>query len=114
MLPCMASGNKRSMTLEGADLGRLFRTGFAGIVISPEDERYEKARAVWNGTVDARPAVIAQCRTAEDVAAGVNLARTAGCPLSIRAGGHSVAGFSLFHGGGGIDLSLMRRVTLPS
>src|SRR5258708_40332553 len=99
MLPCMASGNKRSMTLAGADLGRLFRTGFAGSVISPEDERYEKARAVWNGTVDARPAVIAQCRTAEDVAAGVNLARTAGCPLSIRAGGHSVAGCAGCDGG---------------
>jgi FAD/FMN-containing dehydrogenase len=110
----MASGLEESMTLAKADLGRSFRAGFAGTVITPEDERYEEARAVWNGTVDARPAVIAQCRTADDVIAAVNLVRAAGCQLSIRAGGHSVAGFSVCDDGVVVDLSLMRGVTVDS
>ena len=94
------------------DLARSFRAAFDGTVIAPEDERYDAARAVWNGTVDARPALIAQCHATKDIVAAVNLARAAGCSLSVRAGGHSVAGFSMCDGGVVIDLSLMRGVTV--
>ena len=44
------------------DLARSFSAHFAGTAIVPDDERYETARALWNGTVDARPVLIAQCR----------------------------------------------------
>ena len=71
---------------------------------------YDEARVVWNGTVDSRPAVIARCRTTADIVAAVNLARTAGVPLAVRAGGHSVAGFSSCDGGVVIDLTGMRGV----
>jgi FAD/FMN-containing dehydrogenase len=88
-----------------------FATGFAGIVITPDDDRYDQVRVIWNGTVDARPALIARCRTADDIAAAVTLTRNGGLPLAVRGGGHSVAGLSTCEGGVVIDLSLMRTVT---
>jgi len=94
------------------DLARSFAAHFDGTAIAPDDERYETARAVWNGTVDARPVLIAQCRTVEDIVAAVNLTRDAGLPFAVRAGGHSVAGLSTYDGGVVIDLSLMRAVTV--
>jgi FAD/FMN-containing dehydrogenase len=100
------------MTVAEADLVRSFRASFAGTVITPGDPRYDAARAIWNGTVDARPALIAQCHVAEDIVAAVNLVRAARCSLSVRAGGHSVAGFSVCDDGVVIDLSLMRAVTV--
>ena len=52
-----------------------FNQAFRGQLIRPEDADYEQARHVWNGAIDKRPALIARCSTAEDVAAVVNLAR---------------------------------------
>lgn len=89
-----------------------FREAFAGTLIKPGDDVYDAARAVWNGTVDAHPALIAQCHSVDDIVATVNLVRTAGCPFSVRAGGHSVAGLSACDGGVTIDLSKMRNVTV--
>jgi FAD binding domain/Berberine and berberine like len=103
------------MTAIDADLlDRSFGDAFTGDVIRSGDDGYDAARAVWNGTVDARPALIAQCRTTEDVIAAVALARTTGRPLSVRGGGHSVAGLSMCDDGVVIDLSRMRRVTVDS
>jgi FAD/FMN-containing dehydrogenase len=93
-------------------LASSFSAAFAGTVITPEDERYHAARAVWNGTVDARPMLIAQCHSTEDIVAALNLVRTAGCRFSVRAGGHSVAGLSACDDGVVIDLSQMRGVTV--
>ena len=94
------------------DLARSFAAHFAGTAIVPGDEGYEAARAVWNGTVDARPALIAQCQTVEDIVAAVNLTRDAGLPFAVRGGGHSVAGLSTCDRGVVIDLSSMRAVTV--
>jgi FAD/FMN-containing dehydrogenase len=95
-------------------LSRPFRDGFAGLLIKPDDESYDAARAVWNGTVDAHPALIAQCATVDDIVAAVNLVRTAGSAFSVRAGGHSVAGLSACDGGVVIDLSKMRKVAVDA
>ncbi|HZQ85437.1 MAG TPA: FAD-binding oxidoreductase [Acidimicrobiales bacterium] len=96
------------------DLASAFSAHFAGTAIVPGDERYEEARAVWNGTVDAHPVLVAQCRTVEDIVAAVNLTRDAGVPFAVRGGGHSVAGLSTCDGGVVIDLSSMRAVTVDS
>src|SRR5262249_47160075 len=96
------------------DLARTFAAHFAGAAIVPDDQRYEAARAVWNATVEARPALIAQCRTVADIAAAVNLTRDAGLPFAVRGGGHSVAGLSTCDGGVVIDLSPMRSVAVDS
>ena len=76
------------------DLAHIFADHFAGTAIVPDDEGYESARAVWNATVEARPVLIAQCRTVGDIVAAVNLVRDAGLPFAVRGGGHSVAGLS--------------------
>ena len=93
-------------------LAAAFAARFAGVAITPQDDRYDQARAIWNGTVDARPALIARCRTAEDIIAAVSLTRDAGLPVAVRGGGHSVPGLSMCDGGVVIDLSLMRTVTV--
>ena len=91
-----------------------FGSAFAGTVITPGDPAYDGARALWNGTVDARPALIAQCHTIDDIVAAVNLVRTARCTFSVRAGGHSVAGLSMCDDGVVIDLSHMRGVAVDA
>src|SRR5215831_973206 len=94
------------------DLARSLAAHFDGTAIVPADARYDTARAVWNGTVDARPVLIAQCRTVEDVVAALNFTRDAGLPFAVRGGGHSVAGLSTCDGGVVIDLSPMRTVAV--
>jgi FAD/FMN-containing dehydrogenase len=85
-------------------------SGFAGEFITPDDASYDDARGVWNGTVDARPAVIARCTSTADVQAIVRLARETGLPLAVRGGGHNVAGFGTVEGGIVLDLSALRSV----
>ena len=67
---------------------------------------------MWNGAVDDHPAVIAHCRGTDDVVAAVTLAAAARVPLAVRAGGHSVAGFSSCDGGVVVDLAPMRGVAV--
>src|SRR4051794_17952614 len=51
---------------------------FSGELVQPGDERYDDARAVWNGMYDRRPAVVARCTSTDDVVAALSAARTAG------------------------------------
>jgi FAD/FMN-containing dehydrogenase len=83
---------------------------FAGTVLVPGDHDYESARAIWNGSIDERPALIARCRTTQDIVTAVQLARGEGTTLAVRGGGHSVAGLCTCEGGVVIDLSSMRDV----
>jgi FAD/FMN-containing dehydrogenase len=71
---------------------------------------YDDARAIWNGMIDRRPAMIARCVGVGDIVACVKFARAHGLPLSIKGGGHNIAGLSLCDGGLTIDLSPMRGV----
>lgn len=89
---------------------RELRTAMRGEVLVPGSERYEGARRVWNGMIDKRPALIALCSGAADVTASVNFAREHGVPLSVRGGGHNVAGKALCDDGLVIDLAGMRAV----
>jgi FAD/FMN-containing dehydrogenase len=87
------------------------RAGFAGEILTPADgERYDAARAVFNGMFDRRPAVIARASDEAQVAAVVTHARTHEVPLAIKAGGHSVAGFSAIEGGLLLDLGPMKGI----
>jgi FAD/FMN-containing dehydrogenase len=88
------------------------RASFKGPITTPQDPWYEEVRAVWNGMVERRPAIIARCTDAEDVAAAVAFGRTHDLAPSVRGGGHNVAGRALSTGGLTIDLSLMRDVTV--
>jgi FAD/FMN-containing dehydrogenase len=83
-----------------------------GDVITPDHPEYETARRVWNGMIDRRPAVIARCANAEDVAAAVGFARACGLTIAVRGGGHNVAGTAVVDDGIVIDLSPMRAVRI--
>jgi FAD/FMN-containing dehydrogenase len=89
-------------------------SGFAGTirgrVIGPDEEGFVEACALWNGTVTRRPRLIVRPTGAADVSATVRFARAHTLPLSVRGGGHNVAGNALCDGGVVIDLSGMRSV----
>jgi FAD/FMN-containing dehydrogenase len=86
--------------------------GFQGDVIGPDQEGYDDARAIWNGTVDRRPRLIASCSGTADVAKAVRFARDRDLEIAVRGGGHNVAGTAVCDDGIVIDLSAMRAVTV--
>jgi FAD/FMN-containing dehydrogenase len=81
-------------------------------LLTPDDPAYDEARSIWNALIDRRPALIVQCSGAADVVDAVNFAREQRLTLSIKAGGHNVAGNAVNDGGIVIDLSQMRGVTV--
>ena len=86
------------------------RSRLSGDLLAPGDEGYDTARSVWNGMIDRRPLAISRCKSVEDVIASVRFAGQHGLPVSIRSGGHNVAGHAVCDGGLMIDLSPMRGV----
>ncbi|WP_263385103.1 FAD-binding oxidoreductase [Granulicella arctica] len=84
--------------------------GFGGVLLLPHHEEYHGARRIWNGMIDRTPVAIARCGCTADVVAAVKLARTEGLHLSVRGGGHSVAGLSVCQDGLMIDLSTMKGI----
>ena len=87
-------------------------TGFAGDLVAPGDEGYDEARKVWNGAIDRRPALIARCRSADDVVAALRHARERDLVVAVRGGGHGVAGLAVCDDGLVIDLSPMRGIAV--
>ena len=85
---------------------------FRGDLITAEHVDYDDARAVWNGTVDRRPRLIARCTGAADVAAAVRFARDRDLEIAVRGGGHNVAGTAVCDDGIVVDLSAMRAVAV--
>jgi FAD/FMN-containing dehydrogenase len=84
----------------------------SGSVIAPGDAGYDDARAVHNGLVDRKPALIVRCRTTNDVVAALALARRSGLEVSVRGGGHNVAGRAVTDGGLMIDLAEMNGIAI--
>src|SRR5262245_12709617 len=85
-----------------------------GSVITPDDAAYDEARAIHNGLIDRRPALIVRAQTTEDVVAALALARDAGLEVSVRGGGDNSAGRAVTDGGAMISLADMREVTVDS
>ena len=85
--------------------GPLFLAGEAG---------YEESRTVWNAMIDRKPAVVARCRGVADVIACVQFARDNDMLLSIKGGGHNIAGLAAADGALMLDMSLMRGVWVDS
>lgn len=94
-------------TLEdiGADSVEAFRARVRGPVFLAGDDGYDEARKIWNAMIDRRPAMIVRCAGVADVIDSVKFAREHGLRLSIRSGGHNIAGLSLAEGGLVVDLS---------
>jgi FAD/FMN-containing dehydrogenase len=85
-------------------------SGFEGALIGPRDDDYDTRREVWNAVVDRRPALIARCTSAADVAAAIRHAREHDLEIGVNCGGHSVRGLSVPQDGLMIDLSPMDAV----
>ena len=94
------------------DLVEAFRAAVRGPVIGPDDAPYDRARGTFNALIDARPAVIVRPVDPADVSSAVRLAAERGLPVSVRGGGHSVAGHSVGQGGVMVDLRLFREVVV--
>ena len=85
-----------------------------GELILPASPRYNESRTLWNGMIDKRPAAVAQCVATTDVVAAVNFARDHGLKLSVRGGGHNIAGTALCDDGLVIDLTRMNAVRVDA
>src|SRR6476619_2728854 len=81
-------------------------------LLAPGDAGYDEARTIWNGMIDRQPAYIARCGNTADVAAAVNFARAHGLVVSVRGGGHNVAGSAVCDGGLMLDLSRMKGIAV--
>jgi FAD/FMN-containing dehydrogenase len=82
----------------------------SGQALAPGDRGYDEARRVHNGLIDRHPAVIARCLHTADVADAVNFGKGEGLEISVRGGGHNVAGKAVTDGGLMIDLCLMKGI----
>ena len=96
-------------SLAEADIQQ-FAAALRGGLIQPGDPSYDEARAVYNGMIDKRPALIARCTDVADVIAAVNFAREQGLLVAIRGGGHNGPGLGTCDDGLVIDLSLLKGV----
>jgi FAD/FMN-containing dehydrogenase len=114
-----ALGAAGAITTAGAPFRTLFaatpaldelRAAMGERLVLPADPGYDGARRVWNAMIDRRPAAIARCASTEDVVRAVKLARGAGLPLSVRGGGHNVAGKAVRDDALMIDLGPMHAV----
>ena len=87
-----------------------FKAHFGGDVLLPDSAEYDGVRQIWNAMIDRRPALIARAKSPEDVVRAVKFARKHDLIVSVRGGGHNIAGNAVCDGGLMIDLSLMKHV----
>jgi len=84
----------------------------SGSVLGRTDADYDTVRAVYNGLIDRKPALIARCLTTQDAVAALAFARREGFEVSVRGAGHNVAGRAVTEGGVMIDLSEMKGIAV--
>jgi FAD/FMN-containing dehydrogenase len=113
----------RTLTMTGRDRDQVeitepalttFGDELDGMLLSPDDEAYAASVALWNGMIRKRPARVVRAASPDDVVRTVTFARDQGLELSMRGGGHNIAGLALSDGGLTLDLSGMREVTVDA
>lgn len=102
----MVAESSRSDTPSWQEL----KASLRGTLLLPSDAGYEARRHVWNGAIDRQPLAIAQCVDADDVAVAVRFAARAGIRMTVRGGGHNVAGLAVRDGALMLDLGAMNQV----
>ncbi len=111
MAVSVETSDGRNSTLASETIAQL-GAQLQGRVLTAASPGYDAARTIWNAMIDCRPALIAQCANADDVVQCVRFARESGVALSVKSGGHNIAGNSLCNGGLVIDLSAMKAVEI--
>jgi FAD/FMN-containing dehydrogenase len=106
-----SSDGRRSGRARALDAGQLSGR-LEGQILLPGVGRYDRARQVFNAMIDRHPAVIVRCSSREDIVEGIGLARENGLSVTVKGGGHGVAGRAVCDGGVMLDLSSMKRVTV--
>ena len=101
------------VALQDQQLAEL-KSALGARLLTPESRGYDEARAIWNAMIDRRPALIARCETTAEVQQAVRVAAASSLLVSIKGGGHNIAGNALCNGGLMIDLSPMRRVVVDA
>ena len=86
-------------------LKQIASIGCRGPVIAPGSADYDRARQVWNGVADRRPAAVLRAADVDDVRKAIDVAANCNALLAIRGGGHSLPGLSTCDGGLLLDLS---------
>jgi FAD/FMN-containing dehydrogenase len=86
------------------------RGAFGGSLLQRDDEGYDTARAIFNGMIDRRPAVIARCSGVADVISAVRFARDNDLVIAVKGGGHGVPGYAVCEDGVMIDLTQMNGI----
>jgi FAD/FMN-containing dehydrogenase len=86
------------------------RARVRGPVLAPTEAGYDDARSVWNAMIDRRPAAVARCLGVADVVAAVKYARERQIAVSVKGGGHNIAGLAVADDALLLDMSLMRGV----
>ena len=100
-------------TLEATQAAALARR-LGDRLLTPQSPNYDATRAIWNAMIDRRPGLIARCRDADDVVEAVRFAYQNGVLMSVRGGGHNIAGSAMCDGGLLLDLSLMKGITVDA
>jgi len=85
-----------------------------GEVLTPTSAGYDEARTIWNAMIDKRPSLIVQCMDTYDVCKAVRFGRAHGLLVSVRGGGHNIAGNAVCDGGMMISLVKMREVDVDA
>jgi FAD/FMN-containing dehydrogenase len=81
-----------------------------GTIVFPEDRQYSEATLIWNGMMSKRPAVVVRPLTAQDVVRVVDFVRDNSLEMSMKGGGHNIAGLGLSDGGLTLDMCHMNAV----
>ncbi|AFY75432.1 FAD/FMN-dependent dehydrogenase (plasmid) [Synechococcus sp. PCC 7502] len=100
-------------TIQNETIEKL-KTNVKGHVVLPNDPSYNEVREIWNAMIDRKPAVIVQCGEADDVSRAITFARENGLEISVRGGGHNIAGNAVCDRGVMIDLSPMTNVRIDA
>ena len=99
-----------TVAVPGASALEALQASLRGELLRSGDAAYDDARKIHNGMIVRHPALIVQCAGVADVINAVNFARVNHLLVSVRGGGHNVAGFAVCDGGIMIDLSRMKSV----
>jgi FAD/FMN-containing dehydrogenase len=96
------------------ETAEILKSNIKGQIVLPSDSSYDEVREIWNAMIERRPALIIRCAEANDVPPAISFARENALELSIRGGGHNIAGHALCDNGVMIDFSTMRSVRVDA